>query len=83
MQASKEAKALAAANSSKGKKKVRSILTRRYIIGNILQCILLTALCCCTEMVQGQDEGEGEQPGFVRPGMFTPWTSLQDHSSFL
>lgn len=28
----------------------------------------LTSLLYCTEMVQGQDEGEGQQPSFVRPG---------------
>lgn len=31
---------------------------------------LLTAWCCFAEMVQGQDEGEGEQSGSVRPGKF-------------
>lgn len=76
MQASKEAKALAASNSSKGKKKVYSCPAAVLAIDVAFVCqkilgpasVNLTVVPVSVEMVQGQDEGEGEQPGPVRPG---------------
>lgn len=78
MQASKEAKALAASNSSKGKKKVCSCLAAVLAIDVAFACckvlgpasVSLTAVSVSVEMVQGQDEGEGEQPSPVRPGEY-------------
>lgn len=66
VQASKEAKALAASNSSKGKKKVSDL---SYGSDSYSKASwVLTRVYLCTEMVQGKDEGEGKQPGLVRPG---------------
>jgi hypothetical protein len=69
-QKSKEAKALAAANSSKGKKKVLILwFIRAVVFGARLGAALLTAVSHA-EVVQGQDEGQGKQHGVVRSGMF-------------
>lgn len=68
-QKSKEAKALAAANSSKGKKKVRRLMavppgpSLARVCWGASPCVL--DLEIPAEMVQGQAEGEEQQHGFV------------------
>ena len=84
-QASKEAKALAATNSSKGKKKVRcwTVAAPRHQCYSGLGLLQdLSTFVMHAEMVQGKDEGEGQQPSPLRPGKPSPampqkWLFLQ------